>query len=151
MPDNCVTYVNASVDEHLVSGVDGAQQVVKADHRGIRQGELVVLRQTRTGLVLVEEVVLLGVVGHGVAAVAPGDVKLYVVLIVGVGTHLHELGACALQSLRHVLHLEVIQVVLDLHVLWVTGKQAKEFVLYQKIKSKKQNCERDMLIDNASY
>mmetsp|Transcript_62226 Transcript_62226/g.109628 ORF Transcript_62226/g.109628 Transcript_62226/m.109628 type:complete len:273 (-) Transcript_62226:217-1035(-) len=109
--------VNASVDEHLVRGINRAEQIVESDHRGIGQGELVLLRQTRTGLVLVEQIVLLGVVSHRVAAVTPGDVELHVVLIVSIGAHLHELGARALQGLGHVLHLEVVQIVLDLHML----------------------------------
>jgi hypothetical protein len=105
------------VDLHLIFFTHSAEQVVEAADSGVRQGELVTLRQARASVLSVEDVVLLSVVGYGVSVVGPDDVELHIIFVIRVRAHLHQLGALAIQSRGHILNLKIIQVVLDLDVL----------------------------------
>jgi hypothetical protein len=50
--DGSVAYMHLVVDLLLLVLVDGPQQVHEARYRGVRQGDLVVLAQAGTGLLL---------------------------------------------------------------------------------------------------
>ena len=83
-------YIDREIDEHLQRDGHGRDDVLEARHSRVRHADIIVLGKTWARALFIEDVVTISVVSDGIAVVAPFDVELLEVLVVGVRTHFHQ-------------------------------------------------------------